>query len=147
MTEPQPIPVIHIRQTRMITVKLAGATHYWLKDNTSWGNGPGETQHSKDARATIMAAQGRKVGKGWTYTVDLPDEQAESLWGILDSIAGAGESMSAEERGDDAYNYRVMRRDADRIRASLLAIGWTFEARNAWMEDGVPPKQDDATDE
>jgi hypothetical protein len=136
------IPVVHIRQTRMIKgIKLAGATYDWLEFNTSWGDLDSETENAKSARRKVMAAHSRKVGKGRIYVVDLPDEEAESLWGILDSIAGAGESMSSEERGSDAYAYQVMRRDAERIRESLLAIGWTFEQRNRWFEDAVPPKE------
>jgi hypothetical protein len=134
------IPVVHIRQTRMVTIKLAGATWNWLRQNSSWGDMESDAQVEKDARRAVLAATGVKVGKGWVYTVALPDEQAASVWEILDSIAGAGESMTSQERGDDAYNYRVIRRDADRIMASMKGIGWVEVRRNAYMSDLVPPQ-------
>lgn len=137
------IPVVHIRQTRMITVKLAGATHYWLQDNTSWGALDEDTQLDKDARDAVLAAERRKVGKGSVYTAKLPDEQAESVWSILDSIAGNAETWSAEERGDDAYTFKVMRRDAERIKESLIGIGWTFHPRG-YFTVSVSPEESGA---
>lgn len=134
------IPVVHIRQTRMITVKLAGASFDWLAENTAWGTMDQDAQLDKDARVAVMASEGRKVGKGWSHTVKLPDEQAESVWSILHSIAGVGETMTAEERGDDAYAFRIMRRDADRIKESLIGIGWTFNPQGYFTVSAAPTK-------
>jgi len=127
---------VRTQQTSMISVKLAGASWNWLEMNTSWGT-YGEPLE-KAAREAVMAAKGRKVGKGWTYAVELPDDQAESVWSILDAIAGNAETWSAEERGDDAYTFRVMRRDAERIKESLKAVGWTFVLRGYFTVSHAP---------
>jgi len=132
------IPVVHIRQTRMITVKLAGASWGWLYDNTSWGALEQDTQLDKDARAAVLAADRRKVGKGRIFTASMPDEQAESVWGILNSIAGVGESMTTEERGDAVYTFRAMRRDAGRIQESLEAIGWELSPKGYFTVSASP---------
>lgn len=114
---------------KTVPVRLAGATREWLAWNTSWGNHPNETPASKTAREKVLATPARRMGRGFQYRVEgLTLEEAESLESILDSIAGAGESMSTEERGDDAYNYRVIRKDADRIR-DLLDVLFPAEAR------------------
>lgn len=113
-------------EVEQVTVKLAGASHSWLEMNSSWGALEQDDQLSRDARKIVLEAERRKVGKGSVYTATMTDEQAESVWSSLDSIAGNAETWSAEERGDDAYTFRAIRRDAGRIQESLEALGWKF---------------------
>jgi hypothetical protein len=126
----------------VITVKLAGASWDWLDESTSWGTydrGIEEDRLDKAARASVQAAVARRVGpKGWIHTAEMSEEHAESVWSILESIAGAGESMTAEERGEDAYKFRIMRRDANRIRESLTALGWTFVRQGPFTRAVAP---------
>jgi len=98
-------------------ITLSGATEDWIRHNTSWGTEVDQGPDSdRTARAKILEAPHIRRGKGYQIKVELTEPEAGCLWEILDSIAGAGESMTADERGDDAYNYRAIRKDADKIR-------------------------------
>ena len=99
----------------MTTIHLSGTTVDWIRDNTSWGQvSDGGPPQDRSARLKILDAPSRKCGKGARYKVDLTTEELDTLWSILDSIAGAWESMSAGER-DGAWEYRALRKDANRL--------------------------------
>ena len=103
--------------TGLHAVALSGTTVDWLYDSTSWGDphSPGETAASKSARVKVMAAPSTRRGRGRQYRTELTPDELGELFGILDSIAGAWESMTAEEKDGD-YRYRALRKDAERIR-------------------------------
>lgn len=122
-----------------VTVKLAGASYAWLEMNSSWGALDQDDPLDKDARKAVLAANRQKVGKGSRYTATMPEEQAESVWRIMESIVGNAETWSVEERGDDVYTFRAMRRDADRLRESLEAVGYTF-VPHGYFTVAVAPK-------
>lgn len=107
----------------MIEVKLTGLSLDWLTWNSSWGNLDSEPVEARSARLKIMAAPHRKVGRGIQVRVELELAEAQSLVGILDSIAGNMETWTTEERGTDGPAMRAMRWDVTRTAAAIKAAG------------------------
>lgn len=110
-----------VSETISVKVTLAGRTVDWLRWNSSWG--VDDEPADEEARHKILTTEHKKVGAhGFQVVVDLTPDEAQALWGILESLAALGESMTGEERGDDAGNYRQIRKDADRLDTILISI-------------------------
>lgn len=92
------------RTTTGVTVKLPGVADGVVRDGGWPHDNPAHFEQYQGGELV-------KAGRGWRYTVTLSPEVYESLMSYLDSVLGALESMTNEERGQSGNSeMRALRR-------------------------------------